>query len=132
MKTELRALLKANAGLFAEVGNRIEWDMRPHGQTLPALALHLISGPRDYTMRGRVGLTPFRVQMDVWAANRTDREDARNALVAALDNFPSGDLKALFIDNEGSDGEPADGPDSTGSSNLFRARLDVIVWALED
>jgi hypothetical protein len=131
MKAELRAFLLANAGLASATGRRVDWYLLPQGAARPAIALHEVSAPRDYTMRGRVGLTPFLVQMDIWADTRDSAETVRAALIAALDGTPSGNIKALFIENERSDFDPADGPGPTGSTKFYRSSFDVRVWTIE-
>jgi hypothetical protein len=128
MKAQLVAYLLADAGLLARVGPRIEWDVLPQGGPLTAIALYLVSAPREYTMAGRIGLTGFLVQMDVWAPTLAARETASAALIAALDGLRGGDFQGAFIEGQRDSYTPGDGPDSTGSSSFFLASLDVRVW----
>ncbi|MDP3493426.1 MAG: DUF3168 domain-containing protein [Hyphomonadaceae bacterium] len=132
MKAEFRNYLLSVSGLTALVGTRIRWDALPQGGSLPAIALHMISAPRDYTLRSRVGLTGFIVQMDVWSATLPAREAIVTALIAALDGLPGGDSPALirgaFIDNQRDTFELGQGPDATGAADFYRSSLDVRVW----
>lgn len=131
MKAELRALLLTHAPLIAAVSRRVDWDVLPQAGALPAVALHQISGPRSYTMKGRVGLTPYRIQMVVWAGDRDSREVAYLALLGALDRSPTAPFQALFIDDDGTDSAAAPGPNAAGSARFFSQRLDVIAWTTE-
>jgi hypothetical protein len=62
MEEALRAWL-----LGTEVGNRIDWGLRPQGDPLPAITLWTISDRDDVTHDGPSGLVETRVQVDCWA-----------------------------------------------------------------
>jgi hypothetical protein len=129
MESALIAALLANAGLAAKVGDRIKWDVLTQGSAFPAIRLHLISAADDYTMDGRVGFIGHLVQMDVFAGASADRKATVRALIAALDTLTSPPLQAVIEGRDNSFDAPGLGPSAAGSSNLFRASLDVRVWA---
>jgi hypothetical protein len=56
MITELRAHLRADAGVTALAGQRVEWAKVPQGMAMPAVILHAISAPPLYTMKDRTSL----------------------------------------------------------------------------
>lgn len=128
MKADLTSQLLADVGLTPLVGPRIKWELRPQGAALPAIGLTMVSAPRDYTMQGRVGLTGYLVQLDVWAGTLASREAVADALITAIDNLGGGSIKAAFIDNQRDSIEVGQGPDASGSSNFYRSSIDVRLW----
>jgi len=132
VKVALAEFLLANAGLTALVGTRIKWDTLPQNGALPAIALHMVSAPRDYTMAGRDGTTGYLVQMDVWSNTLALRESVAAALISALDDIRNDTFQGAFIEGQRDTFEPGDaGPNSQGATDLFRASIDVRVWASE-
>jgi len=122
MITELRAHLKADAGVTAIAGPRVEWAKVPQGMTMPAVILHAISAPPLYTMRGRVSLIGELVQIDCWASTFLVARNLAAAVTDALDQLTEPPLQAI-IENQRSDLDTAE-----GRSDLYRASLDVRVW----
>jgi hypothetical protein len=92
----------------------------------------MVSAPRDYTMRGRDGTTGYLVQMDVWSNTLALRESVVSALISALDGIRNATFQAAFIEGQRDTFEVGDaGPNSQGATNLYRASIDVRVWAAE-
>lgn len=82
MEEALRGHLAADATLSARVPDgAIRWSVRD-GPT--AVALHLISAPPDWHLKGASGVTPARVQADCWAPTFLAAKAIGDALVAAL------------------------------------------------
>jgi hypothetical protein len=133
MEEALRSHLLAHAALTALVERRIDWLKRPKRGALPAVVLQVASGPRDYTMKGRVSLTPWLVQIDVYAADYAAMKAVERAVVAALDLAMSAPLVKGFIEAQRETTEPMDGPQTAGttagSTDFFRSSLDVRVWS---
>lgn len=128
MEEALRTFLLANAGLAALVGTRITWLTRPQGSALPAVTLQVVSAGRGYTMQGREGLVGRLVQMDCWATSYASMKATERALVAALDGLKTDPFQGAFIESDGESHEAGDAADAQGSTDYFRARLDVRVW----
>lgn len=128
MEEQLRAFLLANVALTALVGSRITWAARPQATALPALALHLISGPRDYHMKGRTNLIGYLVQVDCWAGSYGAAKAVGRAAEAALASLTTAPFQAAFIENERASFEEGEGPDASGASDFYRTSLDVRVW----
>ena len=124
MQEDLRAFLKADAVLSGLAAGGVEWTRRS-GDGLPAVVLHLISGPRTNTMQGRDTLVGYLVQIDCWGDDAMSAALTARAVVAALDDLPVGDLGPAFIENERATIEPS----QNGEADLYRHSLDVRVWA---
>lgn len=122
MIIELNAHLRANAGLAAIVGTRVEWAKVPQGMAMPAVILHAISAPPLYDLDGRVGLVGELVQIDCWATTFLTARNLAAAVKSALDGLNTPPLQA-FIENERSDLDTAE-----GRPDLYRTSLDCRVW----
>lgn len=127
MEELLRARLLANSALVALVAQRVVWLERPQGATLPSITLQIVSAPRDYTLSGPQGFLRYLVQIDVWASSYKSMKQAARATVAALHTLKAPPLQC-FVENEDESFEAQGGPDSTGSTNFYRTRLDVRAW----
>jgi hypothetical protein len=123
MEEALRGHLAADAGLTALVGQSIQWAVR---EAPPSLALHLIDGPPDTTMKGRTGLVMARVQADCWGDRFLTAKAIGEAFVAALPARRQVIDGVMFqgcvvLDTERS------GPMGDAPNILFRTRIDVRV-----
>lgn len=127
MEEDLIRELLADAGLKAVVDNRISWLARPQGEPLPGVVLHLVSAPIEYTFDGPVGTRAHWLQIDCWAGDFRTCKGVARAVIAAVHALAAPFLGG-FILNERNDFEANDGPESDGSTNLFRTSLDVRVW----
>lgn len=123
MEEALRAHLVADAGLGALVADHIQWDVRDEAS--PCVALHLVDGPPDQTLKGKSGLVPYRVQADSWGRTFLEAKAVGEALLAALPAIGQvvEGVKfhgAIHIDTER--GRFGDAPNI-----LFRTRQDIRV-----
>jgi hypothetical protein len=129
MEEALVSHLLATAGLSALVGARINWGVRPQGQSLPALVLQVVSAPRDYTMTRRDPVTGYLVQIDVWAgAYATAKQVSRQVLVA-MDDLTTPPFQGAFLDNERDTFEAGDAPQGSAPTDFHRVSMDYRVWA---
>lgn len=87
MNEDLLALLAADAGVLALVGDRISWGLVPQGSTDPAIAMHEISSLPTYTMEGQVDLVPVRVQIDARGLTFHSAMTVARAVRAKLSGF---------------------------------------------
>ena len=94
----LVALLEADAGVSALVGNRIYPIVIPDGASLPAIAYQRISGPRAETMDGPSGLAWPRFQITSVAETVSEAIALANAVRHALDGY-SGTVLGVVIDS---------------------------------
>lgn len=127
MKEALRAILAADAGVAALVADRIAWAARPRDAALPSIALHRISGPRDYVMSGPSGLVNSRVQVDCWATTNREATLVARAVTAALSGLRTTvdgvQFQGAFIDNEIDYAEEGSAPDEL----LYRVSIDFLI-----
>lgn len=130
MEEALRALVVGNAGVSALVpAESIAWGRRIG---LPAVALHLISGPTpDMTTDGPSGLEVSVVQVDCWASSFKDATAIGRAVRGLVSGYRDQTLR-IFVEGGGSDFEKGDGPvDGSKPANFHRIRLDLRVWHLK-
>lgn len=107
---------------------RVSWGARVRGSALPALVLHLIDSPTDYTMDGACTLTRARVQVDCWAASYAAAVSLSRDVISAASGFRGtvgGTVfSGMFVDaiHELED-------DNAGAEELlFRVSVDFQVW----
>jgi hypothetical protein len=132
MEEAFRTFLLANAAVVAVVGDRIAWDALPRADalpavTLPAVTLHLVSGGRSYTVKGRSTLRGPTVQINCWGSSSKQAGDLAELIVEACD-VPAGTIKGVFVVAERGDWRKGDGPRSDGARDFYHAGLDVRVW----
>jgi hypothetical protein len=84
METALRARLKADAGVSALVGSRIDWSVRPQGSSTPCVVLTTIADDRDQHFQGFATYRPTRLQIDCYAATKAVAVSLREAVIAAV------------------------------------------------
>lgn len=123
MEEALRAHLAAAAPLAALIGARLQWGVRD--PVSPSVALHLISAPPDWHLKGPSGLVTARVQADSWATTYLGAKAVAEALKAALPTIGQviGDVKFLAVqvlDEER-------GQFGAQPNILFRTRTDIRV-----
>ena len=125
MEYNLTAALLAWTALTDRVGQRITWNVRPQGETVPAVLLTRVAGTRHYTMTERSGLTETLIQVDVWAASLAEALAVKTVLLGLFDSLTAAPFQRCFVEAERDSFEPGDGPDEL---HLHRASLDVRVW----
>lgn len=124
MDEDLIAALREDAGLTAIVGDRVGWDER---DAEPSITLQLIAGAHRYTLRGRQRVRGALVQADLLARSQAEREALRDAFMAAIDQLGA-PFQGVFIEADRENREPGIGPRPDGSTDFFRASLDLRVW----
>lgn len=129
MRDELRDALRGDPGVSALVARRVTWTRRAPTDRLPAVVLRLISGVSSYGVRGRVALTPYRVQVDCLGGSERAARTLAAAVSTALDALKTAPLQAFLLDERDDDFSQADGPDPSGASEIFRTIIDVRVWS---
>lgn len=84
MQAQLRTRLLGNATVINLVGNRVDWNARSQGKSLPAITLQIVSDPRPQHMGGNQTTRETRVQVDIWSLNYPDAATLREAVIAEL------------------------------------------------
>lgn len=131
MNAALVAYLLAQTALTALVGQRIDWLKRPQGSALPSITLQTASAPRDYGLAGRVGLTGYLVQFDIWGSSFKQTQDTLAALIPALDALTASPFQGAFIENQRESFETQEGVDAAGSTTFYRVSVDVRLWHVD-
>ena len=126
MEESLVALLLADAGLTALVGNRVNWNVRPQGNALPAVVLTKVSGVADYTMQGPSTYEQSRVQVDCYASTFLASVTAARAVTAKLSGLRTvqggTEFLGVFKDSERQSHE-----EGSGGVWMHRVSLDFLV-----
>ncbi len=127
MEEDLRAHLLADAGTAAVAGIRVDWDLRPQGDGLPAVVLQLITAPGDYTYAGSSGLVGASVQIDCWGRDKAASTLLARAVMPAMERISgltvgATKFQGAFLTDRASAAEK----DEVGP--LHRTRLDYRVW----
>lgn len=125
--------LLVSSGLTDLVGPRITWATRPQASSLPALVLHKISGAPEYSDEGEAGLFSARIQIDCWGGTYAAAKGVAREVMARLSGdgaaFTQEGIEFQAVFNE-------DGQDSfergAGGEDLYRHRLDFIIWYKEN
>ncbi|HAF38069.1 MAG TPA: hypothetical protein DCG72_03710 [Gammaproteobacteria bacterium] len=128
MEEALVTLLLSDAALVALTGTRINWGRRPQdNSTVPAIALHRITGTRDYTMAGPSGLVESRVQADVYAGTYSAAKLTARALISAINGYDEAvsgvDFQRISVEGERDTNET-----ESGGRYLYRCSIDLNIW----
>lgn len=134
MQGALRArLIDGNAGALLPTytpsggspRKTVFWVERPQGSPLPAITLQTVTGDRVQTHDGFQGLRSPRVQLDSLALTY---EQSRQVFEAAIvDLAPGVTSNGIKFDRMFFDGE-RDFVERVGTTSIFRASIDLIVW----
>jgi D-alanyl-D-alanine carboxypeptidase len=131
LREELRAYLLADPGVAEMVGSRVTWGGRPRTAVLPAVALFLIDGERDYAMGRPTGLVRSRVQADSWALTYGEAVYVSRAVRGALSGLRKViggvEIQGAFADLERDLSED----DAGAEEVLFRISQDYQIWHSE-
>ena len=132
IETALYSILSGDSGVSAIVGTRIYPKVIPQLASLPAVSYQEITGMREHTMDGPVGMVRSRWQIncvaDSYSALRALADAVRKALDGYCDTASSTKIDACFLDNE-NDGLDSL-PDVKGSKRYTKI-LDFIIWFQE-
>ena len=121
MEEALRAALLASGGLAALVGTRIDWGLR--AGILPAVRLQIVSKVPINSYAGRIGLTPYRVQIDCLGPRYGDAKMVARAVEAVVAGLTRPAWDACFLEAERDD----DDTDAAGNP-VHRTFLDFRIW----
>lgn len=121
MEEAFRAAMLADSELAAIVGARIDWGLRP--DVLPSIRLQVVGKVPIYAYGGRVGLTPYRVQVDCFGARYGEAKRVARAAEAAVGTLARPSWDACFIEAERDDQEN----DAAGKP-VHRTSLDCRIW----
>lgn len=97
MEEAFRTLLKADAGVTALAGARIDFGAALDTSG-PYLVLWTIGDGAGHTLAGSDGLSRGRVQVDCYAASYPAAKRLSRAVRAALDAHRGGGFRAIFHD----------------------------------
>lgn len=125
IESALYAFLAADAGVIAQVGDRIFPVRIPEGATLPALVYHKVSDPSLHSKDGDMNLNRPRFQFTAWADKYADAKAAIKAVRTALQGYTGPTLQGVTVPEIICDSEQ----DLNDPQSLeFGASLDAIVW----
>lgn len=87
VESAVRSTLLAHAGTSALVSTRVWYDQLPQNPTYPAVTVQQISGERPSAMGDDVGVGRGTIQVDAWAANRSDMKSLAEQTRDAMQRF---------------------------------------------
>lgn len=122
--------LKANAGVFALVADRIYDQRRPQNPVYPCIVFLRISTPRDITHDGPSGLASPRFEFDCYALDETAAGQVADAVRLALNGFSGSMGTGAPVDVDGCFLED----DQVGyedEGRVFSRALDFVIWHAE-
>ena len=126
MEESFVALLLADAGTTALVGNRMNWNARPQGNALPAIVLTNVSRQTDYHSQGPSGYVQSRVQVDCYGATYGSSIALSRAVQARLSGLRmvqgGTHFLGVFVDSERQSYE-----EGSGGVWMHRVSIDFMV-----
>lgn len=131
MEEALVARLLADGALAAQVGTRIDWGVRQHGDALPALVLNIVFPGRRYDHAGWDELGAPRLQVDCYGMTYASAASLARLVTTELEGAASAsgiEFGEAFVDAE------RDMPvtDLGGGIKVFRRELDfLLTWVNE-
>lgn len=106
--TVIYNILADDAGVGAQVANRIYPAPAPQGVTVPYVTYQVISVEPHDTKSGVSTVDRFRVQVDTWARNASDAATISAAIRTALDRYTPGAVSGVTVDGIRFDTERTD------------------------
>lgn len=129
MEEKLVQYLLDDGTLAGLVGEQVRWQFLPQGSDLPAVALHRISGVRNYTNSGPSDLVESRVQIDSWGRTYAEALAVSRAVRARLsglrEQLSGVDFQGAFIDQERHEYDPE------AQERVHRVSQDFQIWHSE-
>jgi hypothetical protein len=129
MEAALLARLTGDSATVALAGDRMGWDLRVQGDTIPkdkaAIVLQLVSATPEYIMTGREGLEASRVRVNCIAGSRLATIAAAEAAISAVEAAATSNgvrFQGAFVENKRDDVDPL------APEKLFRRSVELIVW----
>ena len=121
MHAALLARIRADAGVAAIVGGRVDWG----GLTaIPAFTLRTVSGVIAQTMKGVQSMQSVRVQVDCWAKTHDQANALANAVLAAC--LPRTTVQGIYF-RSASATHPRDLGEQTSAGYIHRKQTDLTV-----
>jgi len=124
----LYTVLTSDAAVSALVGTRVYPNIVPQNKAMPAITYQQISGLRNYTMDGPVGLVEARFQINCWSTTYVQSRVLARLVRKALDNYSTTPIEITYLENEGDMPEVESGKDVL---RRYGKRLDFTVWFKE-
>lgn len=126
MEEAFVALLLADAGTTALVGNRVNWNVRPQSAALPAIVLTNVSRQDDYHSQGPSGYVQSRVQVDCYGTTFGAAVGVSRAVKARLSGLRTVQggthFLGVFVDSERQSYE-----EGSGGVWMHRVSIDFMV-----
>lgn len=97
-RADFRDLFTDDAGIAAEVGPRVEWDVAPLSTERPLVVLEWEDEDPEYHAGGVSNLRPARVTATVYADSRLGVVNALAAIKARFSSVVQGTLGTTFFD----------------------------------
>ncbi len=132
MEEAFTQYLLGSTDLTDLVGQRITWATRPQASALPSIVLHKISGAPEYSDEGEAGLFSARIQIDCWGSTYAAAKGVGREVMARLSGGGASftqegmEFQASFNEDEQDSFERG-----AGGEDLYRTRLDFIIWYKE-
>ena len=125
MEEALRNKLLAILAVYDLVGDRITWNIRPQGSSLPAVLLHLIDTTPADDADGNSGLSESRVQVDCLGATyREAKLLARAVQTLGVElTINQAEFTGVYVD-----AERDDHTDSSAAGSVHRTTVDLLLW----
>lgn len=123
---KLLASLAALAGLPAE---RVTPNRRGQGEGLPAIVYQTVSGPREQSDDGFIGIVQKRMQVDCYARTYTEAKRLAGRVILGLEAFRGvlgdTDFRLITVEDE------RDGDDAAGDrpEQPQHVSIDFMVWS---
>jgi hypothetical protein len=112
--------LLSDPGVSAIIGTRLDAGRLKAGQTLPAMAYQVISGPRDHTLTGSELAQP-RYQLTAFAATYLEAHTLAKSAQAAMDGWYTAYRYPAYAS------DPYDIP-GEAEAGIYAVAVDVEIW----
>lgn len=129
IESAIYEILKADSPVVTLVSSRIYPIYLAQNCTMPAITYQQVSGDREYTVEGAIGMVQGRFQVNCWDDDYAGARALSEAVRIALEDWSgtknSRKIHTIFLDDEG------DIPQITPGNEVLRRqgkRLDFIVW----
>lgn len=129
MEEAIYSLLSGDAGLTAEVSDRIFWNLRPQDDgAFPAIVLRLISSNDKYHMGGADGLTESRIQVDAMGETYAAAKTAARAVTAVLGGYRGTVGSTIFQSIEKDNERDTIEGETDDQVRIHQVSIDFLIW----